>query len=181
MTDPEDSHLAESMDEETSAYSMSETGESVRRGKKRVRRNISVEQRDGGPLDVIRGMEKKLVKFLCRAENKVSKGALTFILEQFGEVRTQAVEAIARSERAAGQLEEARRYLELCVKGIRGAELATEPVPAPRKKIPRTYAVVVNSKDGAASRDSVKAKVVSASVMADRGGAACASSGWDSL
>lgn len=101
IADLEDSHPVESMDEETSAYSMSEAGDTIRRGKKRIRRNISVEQRDGRPLDVIRGVEKKLVEFLCRAENKVSKDALTFIMEQFGEVRAQAVEAIIRSERAA--------------------------------------------------------------------------------
>lgn len=96
------------------------------------------------------------MEFLCRAENKVSKGALTFILEQFGEVRAQAVEAVARSERAAGQLEEARRSLELCARGIRDAELAPEAVPLPKKKVPRTYAIVVNSRDsgvaGMASR-----------------------------
>lgn len=34
-------------------------------------------------------------------------------------------------------------------------------ITAPKKKIPRTYAVVVNSMDSGASRDSVKAKVVS--------------------
>lgn len=47
IADLEDSHPVESMDEETSAYSMSEAGDTIRRGKKRIRRNISVEQRDG--------------------------------------------------------------------------------------------------------------------------------------
>lgn len=39
IADLEDSHPAESMDDE-SAYSMSEASECVRRGKKRVRRNV---------------------------------------------------------------------------------------------------------------------------------------------
>lgn len=40
--------------------------------------------RDSSSLDIIHGVKKRQVDYFCRAVTKISKGALTFILEQFG-------------------------------------------------------------------------------------------------
>lgn len=49
---------------ETSAYSVSEASDGVKRSKKRVRGNVSLEQCEDEPLEFIRGMEKRLVEYL---------------------------------------------------------------------------------------------------------------------
>lgn len=56
-----------------------------------VRRNVSVEQR-GTPGDhTWCGVE-----YIGRREKKITKGALTYIIDQSSEVRTQVFEAVAR-------------------------------------------------------------------------------------